>query len=63
MNDGKEFAGDGVILQIPLYKFGGVEGYAFLTDCGEKFIETVDMDLSLTDPEIGEVVLKSPKPW
>lgn len=48
MNDGKEFAGVGVnLLQTPLHEFGGVEGYAFLTDCGkEKLIETVDIDLS-----------------
>lgn len=37
MNDGKEFAGVGVnLLQMPLHKFGGAEGYAFDTDCGKE---------------------------
>lgn len=37
MNDGKEFAGVGVnLLQMPLHKFGGAEGYAFVTDCGKE---------------------------
>lgn len=49
MKDGRKFAVVGVnFFQILLYKFGGVEGYAFLTDCGkEKFIKTVDTDFSL----------------
>ena len=49
MKDGRKFAVVGVnFFQILLYKFGDVEGYAFLTDCGkEKFIKTVDTDFSL----------------
>lgn len=43
-----EFAGIGAnLLQIPSYKFGGVEGYEFLSVGKKKFIETVDIDLSL----------------
>lgn len=49
MNDGKEFAGVWAnFLQIPLNKFGGVEGHAFFADCGkEKFTAVADTDLSL----------------
>lgn len=63
MNDEREFADVEInLLQILIYKFEGDEGYAFLTDCGKEKVHSNCWHwLFISDSEIVEVVLKSPK--